>query len=186
MADLVDLNIVETEPSLTRNLLLVYGVSFLDFSLSLLINLLIPIVANKSDFANYRKLVLYANYAGFMHCGLLSGMYIYVVGKSKAELDWNLLVGIKRVLFALQLILLPMVWAALWAVTPRGPGKLVISLTAVCWGLANTATFYNYLFQGINRFSVFFRVNVAVKLLSVLLVCYIALSKTATANRLML
>ncbi len=177
-----ELAVAENRPNLVKNLLLVYGVSILDFSLSLLVNLLIPMIATKADFSNYRKLVLYASYAGFSHLGLLSGMYIYVVGKNKQELDWDLIAAIKWLLLASQMIVLPLVLAVLWITAPQGLGKLIITSSVVCWGMANLATFYNYLFQGINSFGVFFFVNMSVKVLSVILVCYIALTKTATTS----
>ena len=182
MACTSDLKAVERGPNLVKNLLLVYGVSFLDLSLSLLVNILIPMIASKTDFANYRKIVLYTSYGGLMHLGLLSGMYLYVVGKSKQEVDWGLLSEIKSVLLGLQIIILPLVCVSFWLVLAQYLDRLIITISVTCWGLANFATFYNYLFQGINRFRVFFFVNLSVKVLSALLVCFIVLTKTVTTS----
>lgn len=182
MACAGDLKAAERGPNLVKNLLLVYGVSFFDLSLSLLVNILIPMIASKTDFANYRKIVLYTSYGGLMHLGLLSGMYLYVVGKSNQGVDWGLLSDIKSVLLGLQIIILPLVCVSFWIVMAQYLDKLIITISVTCWGFANFATFYNYLFQGINRFRVFFFVNLSVKVLSALLVCFIVLTKTVTTG----
>ena len=163
MACAGDLKAAERGSNLVKNLLLVYGVSFFDLLLSLLVNILIPMIASKTDFANYRKIVLYTSYGGLMHLGLLSGMYLYVVGKSNQEVDWGLLSDIKSVLLGLQIIILPLVCVSFWIVMAQYLDKLIITISVTCWGFANFATFYNYLFQGINRFRVFFFVNLSVK-----------------------
>src|SRR5262245_33287688 len=85
---------------------MVYGVSAVDVALSLLANVIVPLAASKESFADYRTVLLYAGYAGFSHLGLLSGIYLTVVGKRDDQLDWQLLRTVKTVLLATQALLL--------------------------------------------------------------------------------
>jgi len=169
---------------LIKNVVLVYAVSLIQFIFSLVTNLVVPMVAGKVDFANYRMLTLYANYAGFFHFGLLNGLYLYTVGKQIEALNWRLVSDIKRVLLILQVVIIPLALFVLPRLLPENVDRVVIIAAIVSWGMANFITFYNYLVQGTGQFHVFAAINIVSQIVGIILVIYFVLTQTAVTRNL--
>jgi hypothetical protein len=167
------------------SLLLIYGVSVLDVALSLIVNLLVPMTATKAAFADYRKLVLYSSYAGLTHLGLLSGLYLSVVGRTTDRLDWDLLRVTKSTLWLLQGVLFCLMAVGL-LVFSDSRTLWIGAISVGCWGALNLNTFYNYLFQGTNNFKPFFVVNGVVKVATIVAMAILVLAGAASARNLIL
>jgi O-antigen/teichoic acid export membrane protein len=141
------------------DLIYAYGLIAIDAGVSVLINIAIPILVDVEAYGNYRKLLLYVSYAGVMHLGLLSGLYLYVLGKELPELSMSGVQGLRRKLWIVQFTCLPCIGLGLLLAGEGGYLFIGVLLTAIA--LSNYVTFYNYIFQGTNNFRLFFIANVS-------------------------
>ena len=168
-------------PRLLKNVSYAYFVNILQLAFSLLSNLVIPAVASKSAYANYRILVLYAGFAGVLHFGLLNGLYLMVIGRSIEETDWQLLQKLRRALIVLQIGILPISYLILERVLPPQINGFVIVTIVICWGLANWITFHNFYFQGTNQFARFALANSVSFIVGIILLLIIIIGREAKA-----
>ncbi len=168
-------------PPLLRNVFYAYLVSGCQLVYSLFANLVIPAVASKSDYANYRILVLYAGFAGVLHFGLLNGLYLKVIGRSVEETNPPLLRKVRATLFALQACLLPISYFVLRRVLTAKIHGFVIFAIVVSWGLANWITFHNYYFQGTNHFGRFALANSISFMAGIIILLVMTLAKSTSA-----
>ena len=161
---------------LIENVLLVNAVNLLNFVFSVMANVVIPANTQKVDFANYRLLVLYAGYAGFVHFGLLSGLYLYVVGRNLQELDLEVIASIKRALLVLMIVVLPVTVFLFFKVVPESVDRRILFVSVGAWGVLNFITFHNYLYQGTGNFRTFAAVNFSAMAIGIVVVAYFVLT----------
>lgn len=166
---------------LLQNIGLVYSVSAVQFGISLLSNVVVPAVASKATYAEYRLVVLLTSYAGFMHFGLLNGFYLYIISHElNAQTKYNAN-RIQRTLIYLQLAVVPIVILGLLLIQPANLSHVVLIACAISWPLSNLITFYNYLYQGTENFFIYARTNlVASGVGGILLLSLIFLKQTST------
>jgi O-antigen/teichoic acid export membrane protein len=173
------------QTSFGENVSLVYAVSFADFIFSIVSNLAVPFVATRSEFANYRTLVLYSTYAGLFHFGLLSGFYLYVVGRPRRAIDQDVVAKVRRTLASLLVVVLPIAFMVLNMVLQH-PDTFLIWAIVISWGTINFITLHNYLFLGTNGFRPYAFVNLISRATAILLMGYFVVSRTATTHNLIL
>lgn len=163
-----------------KNALLAYLVSGLDLTLLVTANLIIPALATKEDFGNYRLMILYAGYAGFFHCGLLNGLYLTLLGRPAIEENAGIGDMVRRCMLILQLLIVPCACSFLLLVV-AGPGQRIIVLAAgLAWLGNNIVTFHNYFWQASNNFSPYAKVNIISKSASLVLLGWIIVSRNVS------
>ncbi len=166
---------------LLQNIGMVYSVSAVQFGISLLSNVVVPAVASKATYAEYRLVVLLTSYAGFLHFGLLNGFYLYIISHElNAQTKYHAS-RIQRALIYLQLAVVPIVILGLLVIQPANLSHVVLIACAISWPLSNLITFYNYLYQGTANFRIYARTNLMASGVSgVLLSLLILLKQTSS------
>lgn len=169
---------------LLKNVGLVYVVALIQFASSLLSNLVVPAVATKADYADYRLVVLYAGYAGLLHFGLLNGFYLEIVGKDIRHIEYRLIRSVRRALVVLQMSVFAVAVVLLVWIHPVDIRREVLLVVILSWGLANWITFYNYLFQSTDQFRQYTVINSASSLVGILLLSAIVLARATQSPNL--
>jgi hypothetical protein len=141
-----------------RNIAFTYAVTGLDLLYLATTVLLFPRIADKAVFAEYRILILYSGYAGFLHVGLLSGFYLESLHSRSLAHKLALLRKTRRLLLAFLLLLAPAGVAAFWLLNPTASAVTVASLL-LSWFLLNGQTLCNYAAQTQEGFNRFFAYN---------------------------
>lgn len=131
---------------------------------ALIINLALPLVMVKGQFADVRAFLLFAGYGGLLHFGLLDGFYLSVVGSRLLDLPLGYVRTIRRVVLVLQLAAVGSV-VLLCRLVPILQENQRIALPSVLLAsMTCYLTIYAYLLQGTGRFWTYVRVNVATTL----------------------
>ena len=158
----------DRNPSPIGNIISTYFISGLDLVLLITVTVFIPALASKEDFGNYRLMVLYAGYAGFLHFGVLNGLYLELLGKSIGPNQIRLASAVRRLLLLLQFVTIPL-GCLLLLVAVTGPGKKIIVLVvAIAWACNNLTTFHNYFWQATNNFTNYTKVNGASRIIGLI------------------
>ncbi|MDA0244296.1 MAG: hypothetical protein OT477_12835 [Chloroflexi bacterium] len=172
---------------LLENLILVYSVSGANLFFSILVNLIVPISANKLDYANFRLLILYANYAGFFHFGLLNGLYLAIIGKDLFSIEWEFLRKTKNILLLLQAFAIPLIVIVMTVlVDVPGLTRPILISSALGWILANLITFYTYLLQGTGNFRLHTIITIVSRILGIVLISYFVFTNTTSTPNLII
>lgn len=171
---------------LLKNVGLVYVVALIQFVSSLLSNLVVPVVATKTDYADYRLVVLYSGYAGFLHFGLLNGFYLEIIGKNIGDIKYRLIQTVRRALIVLQVGVFILFAVLLIWLNPINIRREVLLVVILSWGLANWITFYNYLFQSTDHFRQYAVINSVSALVGILLLGAIVFARATQAPNLLL
>jgi hypothetical protein len=158
-----------------RNLALTYAVTGLDLLYLGVAVLVFPRIAEKSIFAEYRILVLYSGYAGFLHLGLLSGFYLESLHSNSLGRKRALLRKTRRYLYGFLFLLAPLV-AFIFVLLNPSASKFTVAALILSWFLLNGQTLCNYAAQTQNGFNRFFIYNCAGRCVGLVFVCLIAIS----------
>lgn len=158
-----------------RNLAYTYASTGLDLLYLATTVLVFPRIAEKAVFAEYRILLLYGSYAGFLHLGLLNGFYQASLHSASAASRLALFRKTRRILLGMLLVLAPLGAVVFALCNPTASGTTVAALL-VSWFLLNGQTLVNYATQTQGRFDRFFAYNCAGRCLGIAFVCAIALS----------
>ena len=91
------------EDSVWRSVILSNANYLASLLAALTINLALPLVMSKGQFADVRAFLLFAGFGGLLHFGLLDGFYLTVVGTRLSDVSIGFVRSVRRVVFALQL-----------------------------------------------------------------------------------
>jgi hypothetical protein len=144
--------------------------------------LVFPRIADKAMFGEYRVLVLYGGYAGFLHLGLLIGFYQESLHSGSQRHKLALFTKTRRLLLVTMLVLAPLGALVFSILNPSVSGMTVAALL-LSWFLLNGQTLNNYATQTQGRFDRFFAYNCAGRCVGIAFVCSIAFArKISTAT----
>ncbi len=163
-----------------KNLALTYATTGLDLLYLATTVLVFPRIAEKAIFAEYRILILYSGYAGFLHIGLLNGFYQESLHSDSPVHRLALFRKARRLLLWVQLLLVPMGAVVFWLLNPTASTGTVVALL-ISWFLLNGQTLNNYAAQTQGRFDRFFAYNCAGRCAGIIFVCAIALNRDISA-----
>ena len=161
---------LDRNPSPIGNVISTYLISGLDLALLITTTVFIPALATKEDFGSYRRIVIYAGYAGFLHFGVLNGLYLMLLGKSIGQEQIRLASAVRRLLLLLQVLIVPLGCLLLLCVVNGPNQKIVILAVAIAWVGSNVTTFHNYFWQATNNFGAYVKVNGASRIISLIVV----------------
>lgn len=158
----------DRQPSPIGNIISTYVISGLDLALLITTTVFIPALATKEDFGNYRRIVIYAGYAGFLHFGVLNGLYLMLLGKSLGQEQIRLASAVRRLLLLQQVLIVPSGGLLLLFVVNGPNQKIVILAVAMAWVGSNITTFHNYFWQATNNFGAYVKVNGVSRIISLI------------------
>ncbi len=141
--------------------------------------LVFPRIADKAMFAEYRILILYGGYAGFLHFGILNGFYQESLHNHASAYKRALYRKARRLLLGVLLVAAPLCALVFSLVNPTASATTVAALLA-SWFLLNAQTLNNYATQTQGRFDRFFAYNCAGRCVGIAFVCLIAFSRSIT------
>jgi hypothetical protein len=162
-----------------KNIAFTYGVTGLDLLYLATTVLVFPRIAEKAVFAEYRILILYSGYAGFLHLGLLSGFYLESLHSQSLPHKLALLRKTRRLLLGLLLLLAPIGAVGFWLLNPTESATTVAALL-LSWFLLNGQTLCNYAAQTQGGFNRFFAYNCIGRCAGLAFICIIAATKTVS------
>src|SRR3984957_10049313 len=117
-----------------KNIAYTYAVTGLDLLYLATTVLVFPRIAEKTIFAEYRILILYAGYAGFLHLGLLNGFYLESLHSDSLEHKLALLRQTRRYLIRILLAVAPIGVVAFVLLNPSATATTSAALL-VSWFL---------------------------------------------------
>ena len=92
--------------NLKKNIFFAFGSQGLQLLRSILVSLLIPKTLGIEEFGFWQLFIFYTQYSGFLHLGLLDGIYLREGGKHYKELDFRSLGAQFRIFLIWQFIII--------------------------------------------------------------------------------
>jgi hypothetical protein len=138
--------------------------------------LVFPRIADKAMFAEYRILILYGGYAGFLHLGILNGFYQESLHSASQSHKLALFRKARRLLFWVLLLVAP-IGALVFSLLNPTASKTTVAAILISWFLLNGQTLNNYATQTQGRFDRFFAYNCIGRSVGILFVFAIAFSR---------
>jgi O-antigen/teichoic acid export membrane protein len=135
--------------TLKKNFFYAFGAQGLHFVQSVLWSMLIPKLLGVEEFGYWQLFIFYTQYGGFLHFGLIDGIYLREGGKEYRQLDYSSL-GYQLRMFSIWqiLILLVFVYIGLINVTPARTYTILASCLFIF--LSNIMCFLMYVLQAVN------------------------------------
>lgn len=136
--------------TLKKNLFYAFGAQGLHFVQSLLWSILIPKLLGIEEFGYWQLFIFYTQYGGFLHLGLIDGIYLREGGKDYTKLDYSFLGYQLRMLSIWQLlIMLPFVYIGI--INTDSARAYVILASCFFIYLSNIMVFLMYVLQAVNE-----------------------------------
>ncbi|WP_340597901.1 lipopolysaccharide biosynthesis protein [Priestia megaterium] len=159
-----------------RNLFYAFGAQLISMVLSALMSLVVPKLLGIEDFSFWQLFIFYCGYSGFLHFGLVDGIYLKYGGKRYDTLDFSL-IGSQ---FILTLILQLSIGVGV-VIAAREYGLefqrlYVVYATLVYMVIYNASAFLGYIFQAVNQTSKY-SISVMIDRLFFILIVFTALFK---------
>ena len=140
--------------SLRKNMLYAFGAQSMQMLQSILVSLVLPKLMGVEQFGFWQLFIFYSQYGGFLHLGLIDGIYLNNGGKRYNELNFSSLAGQLKFLAIWQIILLiPFVILGLCNENPSR--TFVIIASGIYIFISNIQTFLSYILQSVNYIKVF-------------------------------
>lgn len=135
--------------TLKKNFLYAFSAQGLHFLQSVLWSILIPKLLGIEEFGYWQLFIFYTQYGGFLHFGLVDGIYLREGGKEYRQLDYSSL-GYQLRMFSIWqiLILLVFVYIGLLNATPARTYTMLASCLFIF--LSNIMGFLVYVLQAVN------------------------------------
>lgn len=134
-----------------RNLFYAFGAQFISLILSALMSLVVPKMLGIEDYSFWQLFIFYCGYSGFLHFGLVDGIYLKYGGKEYNKLDFPLIGS--QFLLSLVVQLIIAICIVIMA-TDYGLEKerlFVVYGTLVYMIIYNASAFLGYIFQSVNQ-----------------------------------
>lgn len=121
---------------------------------SIVMSLIIPKLMGVEQFGFWQLFIFYTQYAGFVHLGLLDGIYLKEGGKAYGNLDFRLLgVQLKVMILWVSFTMMPFVVFSFFNSDPNR--AFVIFASAIFVVVYNTIAYLSYVLQCTNRIKAF-------------------------------
>ena len=136
--------------NLKKNFVYAFGAQGLQLLQSVLWSLLIPKLLGVEEFGYWQLFIFYTQYGGFIHFGLIDGIYLREGGKEYAKLDFPFLGYQLRMFMVWQLLaLLPFIYLGIINDTPARAYVIIASCLFVF--LSNVSGYLMYILQAVNE-----------------------------------
>lgn len=140
--------------SLKKNMLYAFGSQCMQMLQSILVSLVLPKLLGVEQFGFWQLFIFYSQYGGFLHLGLIDGIYLNNGGKRYADLNFSSLAGQLKLLVIWQLLLLiPFIILGLYSEDSNR--IFVIIASAIYIFISNIYTYFSYILQSINHIKAF-------------------------------
>lgn len=136
--------------NLKRNIFFAFGAQGLQLLRSVLVSLLIPKVLGIEEFGFWQLFIFYTQYSGFLHLGLLDGIYLREGGKHYKELNFRSLGVQLRIFLIWQFtIIIPFIILGL---NSSDINRTIIIISSCIYAIINnTFVFFQYVLQAVNE-----------------------------------
>ena len=136
--------------NLKKNIFFAFGSQGLQLLRSILVSLLIPKTLGIEEFGFWQLFIFYTQYSGFLHLGLLDGIYLREGGKHYKELDFRSLGAQFRIFLIWQfIIIIPFIILGL---NSSDINRTIIIISSCIYAIINnTFTFFQYILQAVNE-----------------------------------
>lgn len=130
--------------NLKKNIFFAFGSQGLQLLRSILVSLLIPKTLGIEEFGFWQLFIFYTQYSGFLHLGLLDGIYLREGGKHYKELDFRSLGAQFRIFLIWQfIIIIPFIILGL---NSSDINRTIIIISSCIYAIINnTFTFFQYI-----------------------------------------
>jgi O-antigen/teichoic acid export membrane protein len=146
---------MDEKKTIKKNIVFAILAQMISLILSVLIILVVPKIIGIEDFSYWQLFLFYINYLGFLHFGLNDGIYLKLGGKYEKEIDRSLITGQFWISLGFQLMF-TLIIIVLAIVNVQDPGRRFVWIaTALYLPLVNSNGFIGYIFQAINRTSIY-------------------------------
>lgn len=162
-----------------QNLFYAFGAQFISLVLSVLMSLVVPKILGIEDYSFWQLFIFYCGYSGFLHFGLIDGIYLKYGGKRYDTLDFSLIGSQFFLTLCFQLFI-----ATIIVFTVRNYGFETERLYVIYGTLAymiiyNASAFLGYIFQAVNETKKY-SISIMVDRVFFILIVLIALFKDSS------
>ncbi|MCD8235926.1 MAG: polysaccharide biosynthesis protein [Prevotellaceae bacterium] len=163
--------------SLKKNLSYAFGAQGLQLLRSILISLILPKIMGVEDFGFWQLFIFYTQYGGFLHMGLIDGMYLREGGKHYEDLDYRQLgVQLRYFIIWQSAIILPFIYLG---ITNSDTNRTFVIIASCVYVIVNNImTYLMYVLQAVNRIKESSIGKTVITILFVLLVIILLTLKT--------
>ena len=135
--------------TIKKNIAYAFGAQGIQLIRSILVSLLIPKVMGIEEFGYWQLFIFYTQYGGFLHLGLLDGIYLHEGGKRYENLDFCSL-GYQLRIFILWQILLAIPFLVGGFTCQTSQRSIILCFSCLFIIINNVLTFFLYIMQAVN------------------------------------
>lgn len=141
----------EKAKSIIKNLYYTVAANFATLGISVLLNLFVPKLLGVTEYSYWQLYVFYSSYVGFLHFGLIDGIYLKIGGEEYENLDKRNLGSQFWYLTFFEIII--SIGVIIWAnfALAANNKSLILMMTAVVSVITIAKTYVLYIFQTTNR-----------------------------------
>lgn len=166
------------DATIKKNTIYAFGAQGLQFVRSILVSLLIPKLLGVEEFGFWQLFIFYTQYGGFLHFGIIDGIYLRIGGQHIDSLDYRILSFQFRFFLITQLVFtIPFIY--LGYCEEDISRKFVIFSSCVFVLINNISTFYFYILQAVNHIKQFATGRVIITICFVVSLIILAILNTS-------
>lgn len=136
--------------SIGKNVFYAFSAQGTQFLLSCLMALIVPKILGVEQFGYWQLFIFYIQYGGFMHLGLIDGIYLKEGGKSYGDLQYeNFASQFVKLIVFVSLIMVP--FFVIGINEDDSNRRYVVLASCLYVLIRNLVSYFSYLFQATNR-----------------------------------
>lgn len=156
-----------------QNMFYAFFAQGLSLFMSVLMLAIVPKVLGIVEFSYWQLFLFYCSFVGFFHLGFNDGVYLQIGGKDYSEINKELIGNQIRISFAIQTIIVLLIWMFLFFFINDGNREFILFTTGIYLLVYNLSGCIGLIFQAVNQTKVFSISTIIDKTLFLIFVCCI-------------